>query len=44
MVEGGTVNAHWHKVEGDWKREEGEVIEESLMTIYVNAVELATIM
>jgi FdhD protein len=44
MVEGGTVNAHWHKVERDWKREEGEVIEESLMTIYVNAVELATIM
>jgi FdhD protein len=42
----GAVSADWHEVnkDGDKVRKDGEVIEEALISIYVNGIELATIM
>lgn len=40
----GAVGTAWVEYRGDWRRVEDEVIEEALVTIYVNGVELATIM
>jgi FdhD protein len=43
---GGAVSADWYEVNknGDKVRKDGEVIEEALISIYVNGFELATIM
>jgi FdhD protein len=40
----GTVETEWHEYRKGWKHVEAEVIEEALVTIYVNGAELATIM
>jgi FdhD protein len=41
----GAVPHQWHEYrKGDWSQHDGEVIEEALITIYVNGRELATIM
>lgn len=42
----GAVPADWYEVskDGDQVRKDGEVIEEALISIYVNGIELATIM
>ncbi|MCJ7702827.1 MAG: formate dehydrogenase accessory sulfurtransferase FdhD, partial [Anaerolineales bacterium] len=40
----GAVPTYWYEPRNDWSRVEGEVIEEALISIYVNGVELATIM
>jgi FdhD protein len=44
MKNRGTENNHWWKFHREWQEEEGEVIEETPLTIYVNGIELATIM
>ncbi len=44
MKNRGAENNHWWSFHHDWQEEEGEVIEETHLTIYVNGVELATIM
>ena len=41
---GGAVGAHWLEYRRGWEAVEAEVIEEALVTIYVNGRELATIM
>jgi len=40
----GTVLTEWHEYRNGWKKVNAEVIEEALITIYVNGSELATIM
>jgi FdhD protein len=40
----GTVQTEWQEYRKDWKQVSAEVIEESLITIYVNGLDLATIM
>jgi FdhD protein len=40
----GTVQTEWQEYRKDWKHVRAEVIEEALITIYVNSLELATIM
>jgi FdhD protein len=40
----GTVPTEWHEYRKGWKHVKAEVIEEALVTIYVNGAELATIM
>ncbi len=40
----GAVPAAWHEYKNGWYQADGEVIEEALITIYVNGAELATIM
>lgn len=41
----GAVQNQWFEIrKGDWFQDEGEIIEETLITIYVNGSELATIM
>jgi FdhD protein len=40
----GTVETEWHEYGKGWKHVEAEVIEEALVTLYVNGEELATIM
>ncbi len=40
----GTVSFHYHQLDGEWRAIEGEVIEESLVSIFVNGAEIATIM
>ncbi|MBC8505585.1 MAG: formate dehydrogenase accessory sulfurtransferase FdhD [Anaerolineales bacterium] len=40
----GAVPAAWHEYKDGWHLADGEVIEEALITIYVNGAELATIM
>jgi FdhD protein len=40
----GTVPTEWVEHHKDWNQVEGQVIEEALITIYVNGTELATIM
>lgn len=40
----GAINAGWYEYQRAWKQVEGEVIDEALMTIYVNGIDLATIM
>ena len=41
----GAVPAHWHEYGKDeWSQKDGEIIEEVMVTIYVNGLELATIM
>ncbi len=40
----GAVPASWHEYKDGWHQADGEVIEEALITIYVNGAELATIM
>ena len=35
---------HWWDFHHDWQKQKGEVIEEVPLTIFVNGVELATIM
>lgn len=42
----GAVPAEWYEVskDGVWEQKDGEVIEEALISIYVNGIELATIM
>ena len=44
MKNRGAENSHWWNFHHDWQEEEGEVIEETHLTIYVNGVELVTIM
>jgi len=44
MKNRGTENNHWWNFHREWQEEVGEVIEETPLTIYVNGVELATIM
>ncbi len=44
MKNRGVENNHWWSFHHDWQEEEGEVIEETHLTIYVNGVELVTIM
>jgi FdhD protein len=40
----GAVSIEWHEYRNGWKTVEAEVIEEALISIYVNGVELATVM
>jgi FdhD protein len=41
----GAVPTQWHEYnKNEWSRNDGEVIDEALVTIYVNGAELATIM
>jgi FdhD protein len=40
----GAVPTQWYEHRKDWTEIDGEVIEEALITIYVNGIELATIM
>jgi FdhD protein len=40
----GSVEAEWHEYSQGWNRKTDEVIGEAMLTIYVNGVELATIM
>ncbi len=40
----GTVKTKWYEYREGWNQVKAEVIEEALITIYVNGVELATIM
>jgi len=40
----GAVPAEWHEYKDGWHQADGEIIEEALITIYVNGAELATIM
>ncbi|MBT3391009.1 MAG: formate dehydrogenase accessory sulfurtransferase FdhD [Chloroflexi bacterium] len=40
----GTFQTSWHEYRGEWTHVEGEIIDEALITIYVNGAELATIM
>jgi FdhD protein len=40
----GVVKADWHDYRRGWEMVQGEIIEEALMTIYVNGGELMTIM
>jgi FdhD protein len=40
----GTVPTQWFEHRKDWSQVDGEVIEEALITIYINGMELATIM
>lgn len=40
----GAVPAKWHEHRHDWELVEAEVIQEELFTLYVNGLELATIM
>ncbi len=41
----GTVSTHWHEYQSaNWSAQAGEVIAEALISIYVNGIELATIM
>ncbi len=44
MKNRGAENNHWWSFHHDWQKEKGEVIEETPLTIYVNGIELATIM
>lgn len=44
MKNRGAENNHWWSFHHDWQEEVGEVIEETHLTIYVNGVELTTIM
>jgi len=44
MINRGTENNHWWSFHRDWQEEVGEVIDETPLTIYVNGVELVTIM
>jgi FdhD protein len=44
MKNRGAENYHWWSFHRDWQEEVGEVIEEMPLTIYVNGIELATIM
>ena len=44
MENRGAENNHWWSFHHDWQEEVGEVIEEKPLTIYVNGIELATIM
>jgi FdhD protein len=44
MKNRGTENNHWWSFHRDWQKEEGEVIEETPLTIYVNGIEFAMIM
>ncbi len=44
MKNRGAENNHWWSFYHDWQEEVGEVIEEMPLTIYVNGVELVTIM
>jgi FdhD protein len=40
----GTVQTKWHEYRNGWSQVDAEIIEEALVTIYVNGMELATIM
>jgi FdhD protein len=40
----GTTSAHWYEFKGKWERVDAEVITEALITIYINDLELVTIM
>ena len=40
----GVVSTHWYEPHNNWTEATGEVIEEALITIYVNGIELVTIM
>ncbi len=40
----GAVSTEWHEYRDGWKTVEAEVIEEAIITIYVNGMELANIM
>ncbi len=44
MENRGTENNHWWSFHHEWQEEVGEVIEETPLIIYVNGIELATIM
>lgn len=44
MEKPGAVHTHWHHYQQSWELVEGNVIEEALITIYVNGRELATLM
>jgi FdhD protein len=40
----GTIPTQWHEYDKEWSLKDGEVIEEALISIYVNGTELASIM
>jgi hypothetical protein len=40
----GVVPFQFHQFDGDWFEQDGEVIEETFVSIFVNGQELATIM
>ena len=44
MEKPGAVQTHWHQYRQSWEIVEGEVIEEALITIYVNGSEIAALM
>ena len=44
MSSRGAMHKHWWKFHHGWQEEEGEVIEESSLTIFLNGKELVTIM
>ncbi len=44
MQEPGAVQIRWHQYQQTWELVEGEVIEEELLTIYVNGEEIAALM
>ncbi|MEW6406037.1 MAG: formate dehydrogenase accessory sulfurtransferase FdhD [Chloroflexota bacterium] len=44
MSNPGAVPTSWHEYRDGWTEQDGEVIEEALISIYVNGLEIATIM
>ncbi len=40
----GSMSTDWYEYRNDWTHVQGEVIQEALITLYVNGMELATIM
>jgi FdhD protein len=44
MMDQGSVEAEWHEFEQGWKRKTDQVIGEAMATIFINGLELTTIM
>ncbi|MBS1249069.1 MAG: Sulfur carrier protein FdhD [Chloroflexi bacterium] len=44
MGKSGAVDIRWHQYRATWEAVDGEIIEESLITIYVNGIEIAALM
>ncbi|HEY70920.1 MAG TPA: formate dehydrogenase accessory sulfurtransferase FdhD [Anaerolineae bacterium] len=44
MMDAGSVETEWNEYHQGWRRKTGEIIGEEMVTIYVNGLELATMM
>jgi FdhD protein len=44
VMDASSVETEWHEYDQGWRRKTGEIIGEEMITIYVNGVELATMM